>query len=329
MTGDDTSRDPADTQDGGAATNTTDGGDTAGAGADTNSGTGSEEGDPATTKPDPAASTGEGASTSTSTDTSGGDDSAASSSGTTAAGEQTQDVSAGTDAKPTSTGGGGPTVEVKLRVFIPCRALKTPKLAGDRAFAGDGRDFSYDSGGSRAEIVGQVTVGVPGHGGATKLVSRQFGLSEEYKSDDTTPVAGKPDWFLDLKPGYTVIDSDTQTATDDHLNFVGGAGGSTKEAVFSATELTTVATITVSGALPLMKLSPAIDADLYVHFKVDGGALKGLVNGAHDGFPAYELYFNQQLAYKYDPVAAGASPINLMPPEDVDVGTSYIDLGPA
>ena len=38
--------------------------------------------------------------------------------------------------------------------------------------------------------------------------------------------------------------------------------------------------------------------------------------------PAYELYFNQQLVYSYDPVAQGASPLALSPPEDVTVSVS-------
>ena len=246
-----------------------------------------------------------------------------------------------TSSDPTPVSGGdaaastapvAPVVAVKLRVFIPCRAVFVAfSGSGRRAFAGDGRDFSYDAGTSRAELTGSVTVGVPGTGGATQLLSRQFGLSEEYKFDDVVNVSGKPDWWFDLKPGYTVIGSGTQTADDDSLNMVAGGAGSTTESVFSLlpSEMTTLSCITVDGALPLMAGAPAIDATLYTHFKVSGGRLLGLVHGSHDGFPAYELYFNQQLVYSFDPVAAGTSPMNLLPPEDITVNGSYVDLGPA
>jgi hypothetical protein len=233
------------------------------------------------------------------------------------------------DATQTRGSTTNPVVEVKLRVFIPCPALTAISFTGRRAFAGDDRDFGYSGGTSRAEVIGNISVGVPGSGGAVTLASRAFGLSKEFNYDDVVDVSGKPDWWKDLKPGYSVIASDTQTATDDHLNLVGGAGGSTTEAVFSSIESTTVATITVDASLPLETGAPAIDADLYVHFKVDSGRIMGLVHGSHDGFPAYEVYFNQQLAYQFDPVAAGSSPASLLPPEDITANTSYIDCGPA
>jgi hypothetical protein len=254
-----------------------------------------------------------------------------SSSDTTQSADASQDSTSDTAQTTASQGtaASNPVVEVKLRVFIPSPALTAISFSGRRAFAGDGRDFSYSDGTSRAELVGHVTVAVPGSGGKVTLDSRAFGLSQEFSFDDAIDSPGKPDWWKDLKPGFTVIGSDTQTATDDHLNMVAGAGGSTTEAVFSVADNTTVAAITVDGALPLMTGAPAIDADLYVHFKVDGGRVMGLVHGMHDGFPAYEIYFNQQLAYQYDPVAAGNSPTQLLPPEDITANTSYIDCGSA
>lgn len=220
-----------------------------------------------------------------------------------------------------------PQAEVKLRVFIPCRALPAISLTGRRAFAGDDRSFGYSGGTSRAELVANVTVGVAGTAPSVSLVSRRFGQSEEYNVDDLVDVPGKPDWFKTLREGYTTIASDTLQASDDNLSIQLGAGGSTTEAVFSTIEGTTVVTISLAGALPLMTGAPDIDATLYLHLKTEGGRIKALVHGSHDGFPAYELYVNRQRIYSYDPVAAGSSPDALLPPEDVEVSTSYADVG--
>jgi len=224
-------------------------------------------------------------------------------------------------ANPAASGSAS-TVELKLRIFIPCNALTALSFTGRRCFAGDGRDFSYASGTSRAELVANVTVSPSG----VMLVSRKFGLSSEYNFEDAISVAGKPDWFMDVKPGAAAIATDTLQVTDDNLNIVLGAGDSTTEAVFAVAEQTTVVNINVAGALPLMTGAPDIDATLYVHFKNDGGGVKALVHGSHDGFPAYEIYLNQKLVYQFDPVAAGTSPTNLLPPEDINVSTSYVSV---
>lgn len=222
-----------------------------------------------------------------------------------------------------------PQAEIKLRVFIPCRAVPAIGLTGRRAFAGDDRGFSYDEGTSRAELVGRVTLGAAGAPPTVSLVSRSFGRSEEYSHDDLVDVAGKPDWYKSLREGATPLAADTLVAGDDNLKIELGAGSSTTESVFSALENTTVVTIGLAGALPLMTGAPAIDATLYLHLKSVGGRLRALVHGSHDGFPAFELYVNRQLVYSYDPVAAGSSPDALLPPEDVTANTSYVDLGSA
>ena len=247
--------------------------------------------------------------------TTSGDDAAASGDGTSTTGDTTD---------ATSTSAAAAVMEVKLRVFIPCRALQAVSFTGRRAFAGDDRGFSYDAGTSRAELVGSLTIG-----GGASISDRKFGMSEEYRYDDVVSVPGKPSWFMTLKQGFTVIDSGTQTATDDHLNFVGGAAGDSGQAAFSSSEGTTVGKLTVDGQLPLMTGAPAIDADLFVHVRVSGGRLQAVVRGAHDGFPAYEIYVDQQLIYSYDPVAAGATPAALLPPEDVKPTMAFVDVGAA
>ena len=69
-----------------------------------------------------------------------------------------------------------------------------------------------------------------------------------------------------------------------------------------------------------ISLAPAINADIVVSFNLDSdGYIEYAVSGSHDGFPAYELYINQQLVNSWDPIAEGTSPFALNPPEDVTV----------
>ncbi|MEE9210473.1 MAG: hypothetical protein V3U23_08460, partial [Kiloniellales bacterium] len=87
--------------------------------------------------------------------------------------------------------------------------------------------------------------------------------------------------------------------------------------------------MTVAGNLPLMPISPDIDADLDLYLKVQGGRLMARVEGDHDGFPAYELYVDRSLIYSHDPVAADQTPLSLLPPKEFDVNTAWVDIGPA
>lgn len=73
-------------------------------------------------------------------------------------------------------------------------------------------------------------------------------------------------------------------------------------------------------ALGGISLAPAINADIVVTFSLDSdGNIFYAASGVHDGFPAYELYINQQLVNSWDPVAQGKSPFALFPFNDVTV----------
>jgi hypothetical protein len=56
---------------------------------------------------------------------------------------------------------------------------------------------------------------------------------------------------------------------------------------------------------------PAINYSVEFRFARDGSVR---VQGTHDGFPAYNFYFQKQEFHRYDPIAAGASPLSLFGP---------------
>jgi hypothetical protein len=77
---------------------------------------------------------------------------------------------------------------------------------------------------------------------------------------------------------------------------------------------------------PLVFGAPNIDWDLTLTIDASASPTRWTLTGAHDGFPAHEVYVNDQTLYTYDP---GPPPYTfvthlrrLFPPLDVDVDRS-------
>ncbi|WP_372665926.1 N-acetylmuramoyl-L-alanine amidase [Amycolatopsis kentuckyensis] len=229
-------------------------------------------------------------------------------------------------------GTSGETVEIRYRVFIPAPVIKGPNsgydlgpIASGEDFSGDGRDFGYDQGTSRAEITATLTLGMDNSMSGPTTVSRLWGESKAYDSSYTHHVGGKPGWWLDKQAGLEPLRRATLPVSDDNLSISRGAS-SLQRSVLAVTSGSAVVSIKVAGALPLIT-SPDIDADICVYLKrgSDGG-IQVMVVGDHDGFPCHELYVNRQEIYTYDPVAAGSDPTNLLPPTDREISTGWVSV---
>ncbi len=233
--------------------------------------------------------------------------------------------------------GGTDTVEIKYRAFIPSPLIKGPAsdydlpfgIASGEDFGGDNRSFQYSGGTSRGEITALVDVLPNGTLQNLRIVDRQWSPSSAYDSTYTYHVEGKPDWWMDKQAGHTPSRRATLPVSDDNLNIqLGGVGiiGAATEAI-ARQQGASLMTLTMAGALPLISPSPDINADIniLIRRKADGTA-EVKAYGKHDGFPAHELYINRQQAYTYDPVAAGNGPGSLMPPEDIDLVTSWVTV---
>jgi hypothetical protein len=74
---------------------------------------------------------------------------------------------------------------------------------------------------------------------------------------------------------------------------------------------------------PLVRNSPGIGWDLVVRIDATEDPATYEVEGSHDGFPAYELYIDDQLVYSHHPGSPpftfGDDLIKLFPPLDVSV----------
>jgi hypothetical protein len=215
--------------------------------------------------------------------------------------------------------GEGDTVEIKYRAFIPSPALKGPFFDN---YHGDGRDFSYSGGTSRGEITFLVDLSPGGGLSNLRIVDRHWSPTHSYSASDTSPVSGKPDWWLDLNAGASPTGTGTCPANDDTLRAYLGAPGTMRN-VLATAEMASICSIYMSGNNPLVTGSPAIDADVSVLLRRTSSGIEAKAYGSHDGFPAHELYVNGQRIHHYDPVDAGNGPTALLPPEDRDVDTRW------
>lgn len=229
------------------------------------------------------------------------------------------DEIAGTNPSLQTVGTGGAnsrTMDVKLRVFIPSRAV----IGNGVGYDGDNRDFSYDAGTSRAELwidaIYSASTNNP-----VRIKRRAFGQSAEYVQDKLVDVLGKPFWWKAIRKDPFLQTEDlpdriaTSEVTDETLR-VTGQMEMPPLGLISVLHLL----FHVNGALPLEPLGPPINCDLDVFLTPSGpNIINYSIKGTHDGFPAYELYIERKLVYSYDPVKANASPLSLLPVATVPV----------
>jgi len=196
-------------------------------------------------------------------------------------------------------------VTVRLTVGIPSPAVLYKVLGYGGAF----------SGGTKCNPV--VTIDLDKAGaGSMAFPTPAWSTTHGYKEEDAVAVAGKPDWFRNLRAGAAVQASRALERTVDNLNakFVAVDGG------------THGVQFTVVGANPLLLVAPAIDADITVGLRRQGGVLQFRVVGGHDGFPNYTLQVNDKTVHAWDCVARNQTPFALSPPMDQSVDISWRPL---
>ncbi|WP_322520692.1 hypothetical protein SR882_07800 [Guyparkeria halophila] len=213
-------------------------------------------------------------------------------------------------------------VDVRLRLFIPSEAVDLP---GAPPLGGDGRGFSYDGGTHRAMV--ECVLGLDPDLASPIIGSyrREFGESTAYAEEDAVEVSGKPSWFMAIKPGATPTERATQSVTDAHIaaraqRFEDNPLYSSR--VTDSPSPTIKLNIVINAAIPdeVFWPAPEITGDMDLYLTADALQKKTLyrLRGQHDGFPAYELYLNGQLAYAHDPVATGHTPASLFGSGEID-----------
>jgi hypothetical protein len=89
-------------------------------------------------------------------------------------------------------------IDVRLRVFIPSRAVAIPGPPGATGFDGDNRSFSVEEGTSRADLWVDVD-NSPLTINPITIKRRTFGQTASYSLDKIQDVLGKPFWWKEIK----------------------------------------------------------------------------------------------------------------------------------
>ncbi len=196
--------------------------------------------------------------------------------------------------------------DIKLRIFIPAPAVDGP---GINPMSGDGRGFHYSAGTSRAEIHATVRAGLTASARPSITIhQRRWGESKEYRQSDVTHPSGRPSWYKNLVGTPTPIRRATLPTSSSNLTI------NARNVSLSGTHAVKLQ-LHASGALPLIRLSPNIDADIQIYL-AHAGSGQYKIDGSHDGFPAYELYIDRRLVYSHDPIARNQTPASLLPPSE-------------
>lgn len=201
--------------------------------------------------------------------------------------------------------------EIRLRAFIPTKAVRLDLGVWDCLFAGDGRSFAYESGTHRAQQTVTITVDPtrpPISSGPTRL----WGTSSRYAITQGTASPTGPEWEWILKPGASPEAVATLPVTQANNRVDVTRAGNVTTAQFTIAGSNPVAS--PCGGLPIGPV-PDLDASIKVSVRQEPGKqAQYKVTGLHNGFPAYELYLDRTLICSYNPLIAGRAPSSLVGP---------------
>jgi hypothetical protein len=206
---------------------------------------------------------------------------------------------------------------LRLAAFIQCQVVEGPFTW----YEGDDRDFGLAQALTHSRIYLDVELDPAAADGLAR-VSGRIGESHAYPGaqtyrtgDDTCPRRLRQD---------AVMSAYATASLDD----VGARGAW----LWRSTTVPRTGTLRVrldaSASNPLEPLAPAADLELDVVLDIlDGQVLAYEIDGAHDGYPAYELYLDDHQLYTFDANEHGNGPVAMFPPMDVDVHIPSTTLG--
>ncbi len=222
-------------------------------------------------------------------------------------------------------------VEVVLRTFIPTEAINVPAFiyASNFVNGADNRGFNTLNAAASSRTIQKVDLDLTNPNVPFKLFT-DTGITELYSKDNAT--GSSVDWQWELNEGAKPVEQVKLDKNEIESPTVTPTGENSYSINFDL-EATNPVPPPPVGPPPEPPFAPAIDADITVEISRDEVRpyvyeTSYKVSGTHDGFPAYELYIDNNLVYAYDPILVGKGPIALLPtPEagsDVDIadGTS-------
>lgn len=194
------------------------------------------------------------------------------------------------------------SVVISLQIYIPSEAVRYSMLAYGGTF----------NGGSKCQL--QAALDLDRSGDASLSAPKpSWAITHRYQDSDSVPLTGKPEWFQALKPGARSMEQGQLERTEANLRASFHRPGDATHGVrFIAV-----------GANPLLKLAPAIDADVVVGLKKIEGRWHYMIAGEHDGFPNYTVTVGADTAYHHDCVVKNETPAALAPPMDYAINVGW------
>jgi Ca2+-binding RTX toxin-like protein len=194
-------------------------------------------------------------------------------------------------------------------------------LGLDDVFGGDDRSFRYDinlQNDSRSLQQVNVTVDPAQTSIIVGDAVRTFGKTTKYVNEQVTRESDKPSWWVNPTPSPPPLDP------TDEVQRLAVTNDNSQIIVERISDSEISVNFVLDATNPLRPGAPAIDADITIYIREENpeGVAEYRIEGDHDGFPAYELYINQQRVYEHDPVALDQTPWSLFPFSEFDVPSS-------
>jgi len=209
---------------------------------------------------------------------------------------------------------------INVTTFIPTNSLTGPPQARcgrgrQLVFKGDDRGFSPAGASFRTRT--RITV-----------IPEQSADADGLKAGSEQELVGETRSYAPDALANGVLDAadDDAVLNDCHLlHEVATASNSNMHAAVTRTGEHQVSVHIFGGAGNPLVVSPEINWDFTITIDTSGTSAHWTINGAHDGFPAYEVYINDNPIHTYSP---GPGPyglfdiLKLFPPLDVNVNKS-------
>lgn len=212
-------------------------------------------------------------------------------------------------------------IEIRAASFIPCPVILFPPPFVTLG-KGDDRTFRYDGRSSRVFLNAVLRLDPTRQNSAlVEELTRRSDETRVWPSVMGLPLLGGPWWCWTLNNGAIPIFWNTLDPTlFTHQIEIRPLNPNRTEVRFG---------MHAPIPFPTSPERPGwhtidIDAELTVSlWHEKGQPVKYFIKGAHDGFPSFEIFVNQRLAYGYDPRSVGKSPFALGAEMDETVETGW------
>lgn len=182
----------------------------------------------------------------------------------------------------------------------------------DHVFQGDDRGFSYTSQSFRMRQIVILQPFQEDSGGGWKDGSKKnlTGITRAYDKSTSLDSAGNltPAAKADMTKGHPLMCDFAQASPD-----------SWTITVTRITNRKVIAYFRAAASDPLVIPAPDIDWEFWVTIdSTNESSPTYIFQGAHDGFPAYDIYINGKLIYGHDPRTTGDGIFSLFAPMEYD-----------